>query len=153
MEGTPIVPAQNLTKVSTTIEVPLGTRIRTGGNEYIYLKGVANTAANDFVTFDEDFATALLVPDAVGQVAIAQAATVASTYGWYLIYGLGTGNNADTVSGDLPAYIGAVSGSADDLAVSGDLIRGAIWRGTSAVTGAGVAIQLNYPFVINSNGL
>lgn len=146
MEGTPIVPAQNLTKVSTTAEFPLGTRIRTGGNEYIYLKGVASTAANDVVVFDEDFVTTRVVTGSKGPVAIAMAATVANTYGWYQIYGVGTANNANTVSGDSALYIGAVTGSVDDLQVTGDKIVGLLSRSTQTVTGDGVDVQINYPF-------
>ncbi len=152
MEGTALVPAQALTVVSTSLQFPLGTRIRTGKNEYIYLQGVASTAANDLVTFNSSYATARLVNTAVGPVAVAMAATVASTYGWYQIYGNGTANNGNVVSGDLPAFASSVTGAADDLVVTGDLIHGMIWNGTSSVTGAGVAVRLNYPYITQLAG-
>lgn len=137
-----------LTDHGTTLEVPLGTRrMDKNGNEYIYLTGVASTAASSWVTYDEVWVTSLLTSNAKGNVAIAQAATVAGEYGWYLIYGAGTGVIGNEVSGDTAAYISSVTGSVDDLLVTGDLVHGAIIRSASAVTGAAVTVQISYPFV------
>lgn len=136
------------TEVDSAARHKLGTRaFDTSGNEYIYLLGVASTAANDFVTFNSaSFATTRLVGTSVGPVAVAMAATVANTYGWYLIYGNGTGNNGNVVSaGSL--YASSVTAACDDLAVSGDAIHGAFATGTQSVTGGGVAIFLDYPSI------
>lgn len=146
--GYRILSSSKLTDHGTTQLEPLGSRVMDeNGNEYVYLLGVASTAASSWVTYDEAYATALLTSNAKGPVAIAMAATVANEYGWYLIYGVGTGVIGNEVSGDTLAYISSVTGSVDDLLVTGDAVHGAFIRGASAVTGAAVAVQINYPFV------
>ena len=146
--GYALISPSLLTDHGTTQLVPLGTRrMDRAGNEYIYLQGVASTTANTWVSFDEAFATLLLTSDAVGNVAIAMAATVANEYGWYQIYGEGSGVIGNTTSGDKALYISSVTGSVDDLLVTGDKINGAISRSTSSVTGAAIDVQLNYPYV------
>ncbi len=143
--------AADLTVVDTVAKRAVGTRGRdASGNEYIYLKGVASTTANTWVSFDENFETSLLTSDAVGGVAIAMAATVASRWGWYQVYGEGSGKIGNTTSGDKALYISSVTGSVDDLLVTGDKIIGAFSRSTSSVTGAAITVQLNYPFVDNA---
>lgn len=140
--------SSQLTTVDTSPTWTVGTRGRdANGNEYIYLLGVASTVANDFVTFNSaTFATTRLVGTAVGPVAVAMAATVASRYGWYLVYGNGTGNNGNVVSAGA-LYASSVTAACDDLAVSGDRLYGAFATGTQSVTGGGVAIMLDYPFI------
>jgi hypothetical protein len=146
--GYGIISGSLLTDHGTTALNTLGARrMDKAGNEYIYLTGVASTAAGSWVTYDEAYLTSLLTSNAFGLVAIAQAATVASEYGWYLIYGSGTGVIGNEVSADKAAYISSVTGSVDDLLVTGDMVHGAIIRGASAVTGASVAVQVSYPFV------
>lgn len=144
-----------LTAVHDSALVPLGTKHRqesndgTGVKEYIYLKGVASTVANDVVTFDENFATTRLVPDAVGPVAVALAAVVANKYGWYQIYG-NASVNSDTMAADTQAYIDTVSGKVDDAAVTGDLVLG--MTAAAATSGGVTAVFLNYPAVTNVLG-
>ena len=147
MKGISVVSPTTLTEVSTTAVVPVGTRQQAGANEYIFLKGAASTVAGSWVTFDEAGVTSLLTSNAKGRVAVALAATVADTWGWYQIYGSGLGVIGNEVSADTLAYISSVTGSVDDLLVTGDAVQGAIIRGASAVTGATVAVELNYPFV------
>lgn len=125
--------------------VALGTRAKDGsGNEYIFLKGVASTAAGDWVSFDEAFVTTRLVANAVGRVGIAQAACVANKYGWYLIYGTGQGNCLAAFADNGKVYATATAGSVDDAVVAGDLVVGAIGR--SAISNGQAAFELNYPF-------
>lgn len=130
----------------------LGTRaFDTAGNEYIYLLGVANTAAGSWVSFDEAHVTALLVANAVGRVAVAMAAIVANKYGWYQIYGKNTiakvlANFADNGL----VFSTATAGSIDDAAVAGDLVVGAIGR--SAVSSGAATMELNFPFATDNLG-
>lgn len=140
-----------ITTVDTSAKRPVGSRGRdASGNEYIYLPGVASVAAGTWVSFDENFVTARLTSNAVGSVAIAMAATVAGRWGWFQIYGKGAGAIGNTVSGDKALYISSVTGSVDDLLVTGDKIIGALSRSTGTVTGSTIDVQLNYPFVDDS---
>jgi hypothetical protein len=120
------------------------------GNEYIYLKGVASTVVGAVVTYDEVGVTALLVADATGPCAIAQALTVASTFGWYLIAGSCQVITAGDVADNGNMYSTATAGAVDDAVVAGDRIKGgANFRG--ARTGAGLVLcQFNRPFVDNA---
>ncbi len=109
--------------IHTTARNPVGTRaFDDAGNEYIYLKGVASTVLGSWVYYDELFLTVLTVANSLGGIAIAYGATVASTWGWYGIFGAHYGLC-------LTSY--AVGRSARD-------------------TTSGLALfQLNYPFALN----
>jgi hypothetical protein len=138
--------------IDSTELIPLGTRAKDkDGNEYIYLKGVASTEAGSWVSFDEAHVTTLLAANAVGRVAIATAATVASTYGWYQIYGKNT--VAKVLAGfadNGKIYCTATPGSVDDAVVAGDLVVGAIGR--SAIASGVATVELSYPFVTDALG-
>jgi hypothetical protein len=124
-----------LTTVDTAVTNPLGTRRRDdAGNEYIYLQGVASTAAGDVVTYDEAFLTARSVASAVGPVAVALAAVLASQFGWYVIDGSATVNTSAAVADNAKLFLTATAGSVDDTSVAGDQIVGMIAR--SAAGGA-----------------
>ena len=133
--------------VDSTKRHPLGTRaLDTDGNEYIYLQGVASTVAGSWVTFDEEKLTTLAVANAQGRVAIAMAAIVADSYGWYQIYGKNT--IAKVLAGfadNGKIYLTATDGSVDDADVAGDAVIGALGR--SAVSGGVATVELNYPIV------
>lgn len=136
--------------VDSTKQYALGTRaFDASGNEYIYLQGVANTTAKLAVTYDENYLTTLTVANAVGCVAIAMAATVADTYGWYMIKGTATATANDTVAADKQLYLTAGAGKLDDADVAGDAIIGAISRSTGTAAGD-LTIQINYPFVCDA---
>lgn len=138
--------------VDTAAKIPLGTRARDkNGNEYIYLTGVASTTAGSWVTFDEAYLTTLLAANAAGPVAIAMAATVASTFGWYQIFGKNTVAKSDTVAADAPLYIDGTAGRVDDLGVAGDWISGAV--SSTADTANVVTVWISYPFVYNNGYL
>jgi hypothetical protein len=139
-----------LTDVDSAITNPLGTRRRVGSKEYIYLTGVASTAAGDVVTFDEAHLTTRLVANAVGRVAVALAAVVADKFGWYQIYGLGTANVLAGFADNGKCYATATAGSIDDAVVAGDLICGMIGR--SAIASGQATVELNYPFATDALG-
>jgi len=141
--------AGDTTSIDTELKHPLGTRaFDVNGNEYIYLTGVASTAAGSFVTFDEAHITILAVANAKGRIAVAMAATVASTYGWYQIYGKNTtAASAGAISDNAVLYLTATAGSVDDADVAGDLIIGAIARSAPTVAASPLTVELNYPYV------
>lgn len=134
--------------VDTSAQHTLGTRARDeAGNEYIYMLGVASTETGSWVTFDEEYTTTLLVTNASGPVAIAQAAIVASRYGWYMIEGTGDALIAANTADNSPLGYETASGYAGDGRAAGDMIYGAISR-EAVTTPAGLAkVQIWRPFV------
>jgi len=120
------------------------------GNAYTYLKGVVSTVAGSVVSFDEAGATLLLAANAVGRVAVAMAAIVANSYGWYQISGKNTITASDGVAADLPCFIDGTPGRIDDAVVTGDLVVGKFTR--SADTANVCTTELNYPCVTNVLG-
>lgn len=141
----------NLTEVFTEEVQPLGTTYRDSkGNEYIFLKGVADTTANSWVVFDENHVTALLSANAKGRVGIAMAAIVADRYGWYQIYGKGTGKVLTGFADNGLVYATATAGSVDDAVVAGDIVVGAIGR--SAISSGVATMELSYPFSTDALG-
>lgn len=146
--------------VETTEVVPVGSRARfyddtQGEGEFIFLPGVASTVAGDIVDYD-------LTPGAEATVrhtnatasnkgspvAFATAATVASTYGWYQIFGVTIANVLAAFADNGVIFGTATAGSVDDAADAGDQILNA--RGVSAIdtpsTGKAY-VQIAYPFV------
>ena len=138
--------------VDTSQQIALGNRgYDPSGNEYIYLQGVGSTTAGNWVVYDEDYATTLLVANEVGPVAIAMAVVDATTeYGWYQIYGKNTIAKTDTIAADKPLYIDGTAGRADDAGVAGDIIVGAY--SMSADTSNVATVMLNYPHVSDELG-
>lgn len=145
---------QNIADTSTTAKVTLGTIVRAkdptyGGGEFIYLKGVASTAVGSWVTYNsDDNSTALLAANAIGPVAVAMSANVASQYGWYQISGKAIGLALTGYVDNALVYATATAGSIDDAVVAGDRVKNA--KGASAVgtPSAGLAeFEIQWPFM------
>lgn len=146
LHGYPTSFEGDTTSIHTAALNTLGTRaFDKDGNEYIYLLGVASTAAGSVVSFDEAHVTALLAANALGRVAVAMAAIVASSYGWYQIYGKNTITKCDTVADNKGCYIDGTAGRIDDAGVAGDWVSGMVTR--SADSSNVCTTELNYPFV------
>lgn len=144
-----------LTEVQTLASTPgcpaLMQRYEELGAEYIFLKGVANTVAGMWVTYDELGVTTLLVADAFGPIAVAMSASDATTEGgWYQIFGAATGRMLTLAADNAALYATATAGVADDTAVAGDLIHNAVNRSLIGGATANGAVQLWYPFVDNN---
>lgn len=121
---------QAIGTVSSTKLHPLGDRVcardvsgTRGDAEFIYLAGVDSTVAGSVVLITDAYGTSLVAARDKGAIALATAATVGSTYGWYQIKGQGMATSAAAVSANLPMYIGG-AGIVDDAAVAGDVIAG-----------------------------
>lgn len=145
----------DLTKIytSTDLDVPtLGERFSQDGKEYIFLTGVASTVAGDPVVFDSAFATTRLAGSEVGEVAIALAATVASTKGWYQIYG--TGSAKVVATGGVRVYTHTVTGQLLATVVTGALVHGmhTVVGTGNTVTGTLTSVRLAYPMVDRASG-
>jgi hypothetical protein len=152
---------QAIDETSTTKYHPLGFTVQAEDNstsargcaEFIYLQGVASTAAGSWVVYyPDDWSTALLDTDGTQKqdVAVSMAANVASTYGWYMIRGKASAVAADVAdNGDVWAT--ATGGTCDDSQVAdGYMVHKARWASDDA---AGVAdVELCYPYTDGITG-
>lgn len=143
---------QPIAETSTTLKHRLGDRFKCsdetyGPGEFIYLQGVASTAVGSWVTFNQDDGTtALLAANAIGPVAIAMSANVASQYGWYQIYGKAVGLCLALFADNANVYATATAGSVDDAIVAGDRVKNA--KGASAIgtpSGSFAEFEISYP--------
>jgi hypothetical protein len=159
------IPTDNmlgLQPIATTDTVqnhPLGTIVRAvdptyGAGEFIYLKGVASTAVGSWVTYNmDDGTTTLLGANAIGPVAVAMSANVASQYGWYQIQGKAVGKVLASYADNGLVYATATAGSVDDAVVTGDMVVNA--KGASAIDtpSTGLAeMEISRPFVNDLTG-
>ncbi len=142
------VGAGSLTKVYTTADFTVGERVTDeAGNEYIFGSGVASCAAGSWVSLDEASQATLLAANAKGRVGVAMGAIVASSYGFFQIYGKNTTALALSDCADNASlYATATAGSVDDAVVAGDRVKGAIGRSLEAGSGT-ITVELNYPMV------
>lgn len=147
------LPAIDETK-TTQADIQLGTIVTAedstyGAGEFIYLEGVASTGVGDWVTYNaDDFSTTLLAADAIGPVAVAMSANVASQYGWYQIQGKAVGKTLTGYADNGLVYATATAGSVDDAVVAGDRVKRA--KGASAVgtPSSGLAeFEIDRPFM------
>lgn len=135
-------------EVHTVKKYRLGTRVKdSANNEYIYLQGVASTVVGDWVTFDEAHLTTRAVADGQGRVAVAQAAVVASQFGWYMIYGTTSALTLASFADNGKVYLTATAGSVDDADVAGDAVMGAWGRSATDATTLLATFELSYPTV------
>ncbi len=120
-----------------------------GVGVFIYLKGLASTAVGEWVTYNaDDWTTTLLAANAIGPVAIAMSACVASEYGWYQIHGKGVGLVAASFADNANIYATATAGTVDDAIVAGDRVKRA--KGASAIdtpTTGQAEVEIDYPFM------
>ena len=128
--GEPAVGAPG--QIHTSILNELGTiRKASDGNTYIYLTGVASTVLGSWVTYDEAYLTVNLATDSKPRpVAIATAATVANTYGWYGIKGAficGAISGGDAAV-DAPVYATATDFLTDDVELDDMVVLGAFYN-------------------------
>lgn len=120
-----------------------------GTGEFIYLTGVANTVVGSWVTYNtDDMSSTLLVPGAVGPVAVAMSANVAGNYGWYQIQGKAVGRAAAGFLDNANVYATATPGVADDAVVAGDRIKNTKGGSALGIPAAGLAeFEIARPFV------
>lgn len=120
---------------------------------FIYLSGVASTAAGSVVVFGQGvFSTVLVATGVKGSIAIATAAVDAATkYGWYTYIGQDIGIARSAIASNVPVYAGGVSGSVDDVAVKGDQVIGMYARNAAAGGGDSVILQIDRAVIGMSN--
>ncbi len=153
VKDTSLVGYQSIDETSTTQNHPLGTVTSAvdaslGGGEFIYLLGVASTAVGSWVTYDaDDYSTALIVPNAVGPVAVAMSANVASQYGWYQISGKASAKSDDVSSGGRVYIDATITGSCDDAFADGDYVWRAKWASDDDTSTGTADVSIARPFV------
>jgi hypothetical protein len=145
---------QAIAATYTVANHPLGTIVNAvdptyGAGEFIYLAGVASTAVGSWVTYNlDDGSTALLAANAIGPVAVAMSANVASQYGWYQISGKAVGLALASYADNGLVFATATAGSIDDAVVAGDRVK--LAKGASAVDtpSTGLAeFEISRPFM------
>lgn len=155
----PVVKEQAINDTSTTQkhrlgEISRGYNSTDGEAEFIYLQGAASTTIGSWVTYNpDDWTTTLLAANAIGPVAVAMSANVASQYGWYMRHGKVDARSAD-VADNGKVYIDTASGVCDDAVVAGDKVHGAKWASNddTGVAGVGGAeVEIAYPFVTDES--
>lgn len=146
-----IVGSQAIASTSATAKHRVGTIVQAvdpdrGSGEFIYLQGVASTEVGSWVTYNaDDYSTALLAANAIGPVAIAMSANVASQYGWYQIGGKASGKVLTGFVDNANVYATATAGSIDDAVVAGDRVKRA--KGASDRAFGLSDIEIDRPFV------
>lgn len=148
--ATPQLGLQAIATTSTTQQHPLGTMVRAvdpvyGEGQFIYLAGLASTAAGDVVIYDPKLATTTRAVAATrGPVAVAMSANVASQYGWYQVFGAGPVNTASAGTGAANALLqtSATAGQATVSGTSAQKIDGAICKSAQDGPGSGFTVVL-----------
>jgi hypothetical protein len=147
---------QPIAETSTTKQHPLGKIVRAndttyGSGEFVYLKGVADTAVGSLVTYDPYLATTTLAPatGGIGPVAVSLSANVANQYGWYQIGGVAAVKAPNAMSAGANVFmLAATPGSVDDAQVNGEQVVGAVVSTTTGTPSSGLAlITINRPFL------
>lgn len=135
------------TDIHTTARNTVGIHVQDEvGNEYVYLKGIGSTIAGSVVTYDELGVTALIAANAKGPVAVAQAATVASTWGWYMVRGSCLVDVVASSADNATMGRETTDGKVGDGRAAGDEIANFFARGATT-TAALATCQFCYPYV------
>lgn len=153
----PQIGLQDLMTTSTTQAHKLGTKVRGvdvgslgyGEGEFIYLKGVASTAAGDIVSYDAKAGTTTRSVAATrGPLAVAMSANVASQYGWYQVFGNAAVSTASAGTGAANALL-QVTATAGQATVSGTAsvkIDGAVCKTAQDTPSSGFTqVLLHFP--------
>lgn len=148
-----------LTQVDTkTPTYKVGTRVEiVGGNEYIYLPGVASCGQFDWVNIITASALSYgsvtrLDTATAGPVGISQGtpSLTGNTFGWFQIRGVGWGGSGAVCSTGSPAFASGTVGLAMTTVDANNGIFGAFCIGTggcvSGGTGGTAKFVINYPY-------
>lgn len=147
--------------VDTTATVPIGTVSKfrdptLGEGTFIYLTGVASTAVGNIVSYQVQYVAAGAPTSATVRwagtaitgcpLAVATAATVASTFGWYQVVGAAVCSISGTVAAGNPMYWQATA-TISATPVASKQMSNAVAASANAVPAAGQAVvQVAWPF-------
>ncbi len=140
-----------LTDVCTSDKEGVGTRRWEGPNEYIFLKGAASVADGTPVTYNKSYAATVLATgtNPAGPVAIANAAIVASRWGWFQIAGTKTSIPVVASAGSKNSVVYNAKSSAGTLTTTSsgnNLIAGLIL--TDSESSGAAPVLMDHPFII-----
>lgn len=123
-----------------------------GEGEFIYLKGNTGTVTGSTVVYDTyNQTTTPAAAGTRGPVAVATAATVGSTYGWYQISGAAVVKETGATSG-ANVYVTSTAGVPSVTVVAGDRVDGMKFISANGTPSSGFAYaQLSRPS-LNGNG-
>lgn len=129
----------------------LGTQKKSvDGKTFVYCKGVSSLAANEWVTWDENYALSRLsTSSAAGPVGIAQAAADStSEFCWVGIEGSFTGVTVDAGgdADDKECFATSTAGAVTDTADNDEKVHGAVYRSNDSSTALTATFQLSRPF-------
>lgn len=143
---------QALDAVSGTQQHTIGKRVvardvgvtNYGEAEFVYLRGVLNTVAGNYVVFEGNGTTIRAVARSIGPGAVAMAATGDNQWGWYQVRGRAKVTAAVVTDNTSLSLAGAgTPGGLVSAPVAGDLISGA--RSDGATDTGFALVTLNYP--------
>ncbi len=138
-----------LSVVHTSQKHELGALYSDDNGIYTYMTGVASTLVGSWVTFNESFATVLATKaevDKLKPMAVAKGAVVASSYGWYQIFGeVSAARVLASAAKEVAIYSSATAGSLDDDSTSQTKVNRAVLRATDGGSGGNVAAYIAYP--------
>lgn len=148
--GPPLVGIGSPTRVDATPQMELGFRgTDTEGNEYVYVRGVANAASGDVVTILGTYAVVRILPEQNGPVGVLAAAIGADQYGWALRKGVATVRAATGAAAGANVFaVTAVAGQVDDGSVVGGHVLNAMF--TSAEANDMATVLVAYPFIVST---
>ena len=116
--------------------------------EFTYQKGVASCAIGSWVAINPDNDTVSLLGDAFrGGVAVATAATIASTWGWFQRTGKGNGLVEESVGDNAALFATTTAGEAGPTGSGLTEIIGAVTAAASGTSSAATVthVELSYP--------
>lgn len=137
-----------LTDVSSSDKEGVGTIRREGDDTYVFAKGVASTAQYAFVQLTASYATTLVSTTSSNlavRLAVAQAAIVASKYGWYQIAGKTSVAAANSTSKNAALYLNN-SQQATNSASSNPALHGVIMTGSTSNSSNTQAAFIRHPY-------
>lgn len=150
---TPKIGAQPIADRSTTARHQLGEIVQAedtvssyGSGEFIYVKGVASAAANEWagINADDGTVTRAVANGIYPLVGVLQAALTASYYGWAQITGKAKAKCLTGYADNAKVYLTGTAGSVDDTSVAGDLVVNA--KGASAISGGLAEFEIARPW-------
>lgn len=148
-----------VTDVHSTAQFVLGHRVRAYDTttlcwaEFVYAKGVATVTAGDAYIIKHGDNACILVDDGTagaeigGLVGFAMAAIVASSYGWFQVWGRATANVAASFAANGLIYATTTAGTVDDAAGGGQILKARSESAIGTPAASQAYIDIFYPFI------
>lgn len=119
-----------------------------GSGEFILLLGVAATVVGSVVTYNQSTFQTALAPAGANlpqPIAVAMAANLAATWGWYQIAGIAVAQKSGGVSIVAAAAIGVATAGYFGASATGAEVEGALVAVTATTTATTIQVVINRP--------